>query len=163
MWVGPETRGIEWRTNSWATKQLTSSRKKTVIFLKAGNSRSYQQLPFQAKKGGEKLKNSHRIMEMFCFVFQSVFRIRGVDSYPENVSRRVWCISTITVWILSTPTCHPSAKKTGVCYKMSSGSETNINKAFCLFLSWNNFLVISEIWSKVFKKGKERKVNWTVL
>lgn len=109
--------------------------------------------PFQAKRR-EKAENTTWIMKVLCLILQSIFRTRGVDPYLEYVSRRSWCFTATSVAILSTPTCHLLAQKTGVCCKMSSGTDKNINKAFVFFffLSWKNFVAISEIWSKVFKR-----------
>lgn len=107
--------------------------------------------PFQAKRKG-KSEISHGMTKVFCFILQSAFRISRVNLHIENVCGRFWCITaTSTVVILSTPTCRLSAQKTGVCCKMSSGTNKNIH-----ILLWKNFLVISEIPNKIFKRWREK-------
>lgn len=151
---------------------MISSRKKTVIFSKSRKQPSLsaaspflhlsryvsvsETFPFQAKRR-EKAENTTWMMKVLCLISQSVFRTRRVDPYLENVCRRSWCFSaTSTVAILSTPTCCLLAQKTGVCYKMSSGTDKNINKAFVFFHHERVLWQILRFEAK-FLKGLKRK------
>ena len=144
-------------------------------FWKTGSGHAYQQLHVSGTKAhvrrvrdvsfSGKAAIGEGIMKVSHRLLQRAFRIRRVDFHIENVSGSTcWIPATSTVVSLSTPTCCSSAQETGVCCKMSSGTDKDLSQAIFIFF----FLIMKDFWNdycdsnQSFQKVKREK-KWIEL